>query len=623
MRRIFAWILSVSTVVGTLFSLTSCTADGGVLKIGTTAHITGDFTPWWTDSMGDREVASLIEGYATVVSDEKGNFIMNPQIVTRLEEESGEGGARTYTLTFADDLRFSDGEKITAAHYAAWVLLFSSPVIVSCGGSGTAGVHLDGFLPYLNGETDVFRGVRLLSENTMSLTLSPEESISYYGLYSILTEPLPIHVWLPDDVRVADDGGGAYFTGDFSYASCRDTIESARWDFSDRVTAGPFRLAVFDPERKEATLEKNEYFKGTYDGSKAMLDTILYREVNPASMFTELQSEQLDVLHGITGASAVNDAFAMEDTGEYKTVRYDSDGCDAILFRCDYGPTQYEDVRRGIAYLLDREELTELAFDEYAEVVDAPYGPVLKIYDFIQEYADRHLEDYEVSTEMAEASFIRAGFILGEDGEAYVSGIRYKEISAETASNAPRSVHRDGKYLMPLIIDYCTYTGSALSSHLRAMMTDTNETEKTGVSFARTELPFEEYLAYLYRDVSRGGEYLAPKYNMFDIFYSFGTVYDVRHLYEYDPIAWENLSGIRHAELSRAAKELSLGIVPGNESQHRSRFAEFCTLQNRLLPELPLYSAVTADVFSTKVNGYDVGAMKSIAQTVLKCSIGK
>ena len=141
MRKLFAWVLSVSTVCGTLFSLVSCSPDGGVLKIGTTAHLTGDFTPWWTDSMGDREVASLIEGYSTVVADKDGNFVMNPQIVTDLAETANEDGTRTYTLTFADDLRFSDGTPMTAEHFAAWVLLFSSPVILACGGSGTAGIH--------------------------------------------------------------------------------------------------------------------------------------------------------------------------------------------------------------------------------------------------------------------------------------------------------------------------------------------------------------------------------------------------------------------------------------------------------------------------------------------------
>lgn len=623
MRKFLALLLSVSTVFGTLFSLTSCAADGGVLKIGTAAHLTGDFTPWWTDNMGDREVASLIEGYATVVADKDGNFIMNPQIVTDLSETVNENGTRTYTITFANDLFFCDGTPITAAHYAAWALLFSSPVIAACGGSGTAGIHFEGWNSYLSGETDSFSGVRLLSPERLSLTVAAQDSVNYYGLYNVLLEPLAIHEWLPEDIGVTDDGNGAYFTGDFTYESCRESIESARWDHTDRVTAGPFRLAAFDTEKREATLEKNEYFKGTYDGTKPSLDQIVYREMSTASMFAELQSGELDVLHGITGASAINDALAMEDSGDYKTIRYDSDGCDALLFRCDYGPTQYEEVRRGIAYLLDREELTEIRLDDYGETVDAPYGPVLKVYDYIEEYADAHLSEYDVSAEMAQASFIRAGFIFGEDGEPYVSGVRYKEVSAEEAQSAPRSVYTNGKYLMPLIIDYCTYAGSDLSSYLRVLMTDTPETAKTGISFARTELPFDEYLAYVYRDGSQGETYLAPKYCMFDVFYSFGTVYDVRMLYASEPVSWENLSGIQSEELAAAALSLAAGIQSGDDAQYRENFARFCALHNRLLPELPLYAAVTADVFSTKVNGYDAGAMKNIAQSVLKCSIGK
>ncbi len=623
MRKLFAFLFSVSTLLGTLFSFTSCSADGGVLRIGTTAHLTGDFTPWWTDSMGDREVASLIDGYATVVADKDGNFVMNPQVVTSLTETADKDGTRTYTIMLADDLRFSDGTPITAESYAAWVLLFSSPVILSCGGSGTAGMHFEGWQAYLSGETDFFSGVHLLSDQMLSVTVSAEESENYFGLYPTLLEPLAIHEWLPSDIRVTDDGNGAQFSGGFTYEACREKIETARFDNVDKVSAGPFRLASYDAERHEAILEKNEYFKGTYDGIKPMLDQIVYREVTPSSMFAELQNGKLDVLHGITGAASIGNAFAMEDSGDYKTIRYDSDGCDALLFRCDFGPTAYADVRRGIAYLLDREELTESRLDEYGETVYAPYGPVLRAYDFIEEYADTYLEEYDPSAEMAQGCFIRAGFILGEDGEAYTDGIRYKEISADEARRAPRSVYVDGKYLMPLIIDYCTYAGSELSSYLRVLMTDTPETDRVGISFARTELPFREYLSYLYRDASMGETYLAPKYCMFDIFYSFGTVYDVRMLYAQDPISWENLSGIENTELSDAAFALSAGVPAGNDARYYEHFAQFCALHNRLLPELPLYAAVTVDVFSTKVNGYDSGTMKNIAQSVLKCSIGK
>ncbi len=626
MRRMIAGAVCAAVLLSSSGMLSACSASGGTLTIGTTAEITGDFEPWWTDCMGDREVVSLIEGYSTVATDKDGKLIMNPQIVTDLAETANDDGSRTYTLTFAEDLCFSDGTPINAAHYAAWILLFSSPVIRACGGNGTAGIHFVGWDSYFSGETDAFTGVRLLGPYQLALTVSAKDAVNYFGLYSIRIEPLAVHVWLPPEVSVTDTGNGAKLTGDFTLDACGEYIRAARWDHTDRVSTGAFRLASYDAEKSEAILAKNEYFKGTYDGTKPMLDQIVYREVSAASMFQQLKTGELDILHGITGAGAIGDALQMEDTGDYKSIRYDSDGCEAILFRCDYGPTQFEDVRRGIASLVDRELLAESALDDYGEEVILPYGPVLKLYDRMEEYADTHLQAYEYSPAAAEGFFIRAGFILGADGEPYKSGIRYKEVTKEETAGFERCVYLDGRFLMPLVIDWCTYEGSAVASYLRFMVTDAAETVKTGISFARTELPYEEYLACLYRDDSHGVRYENPMYSMYDVFYSFGTVYDVSGLYTADAVRMEtgeNLTGIHDDALSLAASSMSAGTASGDDDAFLGNFNTFALRHNQLLPELPLYSAVTFDIFSTKVNGYDAGSMKNIAQSVLKCSVGK
>jgi len=625
MRRIIAVFLCFAVLLSCCMLFSACSTEGGTLTIGTTARITGDFSPWWTDCMGDREVVSLIEGYSTVATDEDGKLIVNPQIVTDLAETVNADGSRTYTLTFAQDLRFSDGTPINAAHYAAWVLLFSSPVIRENGGNGTAGVHFVGWEEYYSGKTDTFPGVRLLGPYQLSLTVSPEEAANYFGLYPIRIEPLAVHVWLPPEASVTDEGTGAKLSGDFSPEACAQTIRAARWDHTDRVCTGPFRLASYDTEKHEAILMKNEFYKGAHDGTKPKLDQIVYKEVPASSMLSQLKAGELDVLHGLTGASAINEALSLEDTGDFKSIRYDSDGCETILFRCDYGPTQFSEVRQGIACLLDRELLAQTVLDEYGEAVILPYGPVLEFYDRLEEYADTHLQKNEYSPKMAEGLFIRAGFILGEDGQPYKSGVRYKEVTKEQGESFPRCIKADGRWLMPLIVDFCTYEGSAVASCLRFMMTETDETAATGISFSHTELPYEEYLACLYRDDSHGARYESPVYAMYDAFYSFGTVYDVSGLYSADPVrgsTGENLTGIRDEELSAAAR-LSAGVRSHDDDAFHEKYKKFARRHNQLLPEVPLYSAVTFDVFSTKVNGYDAGAMKNIAQSVLKCSVGK
>lgn len=576
--------------------------------------------------MGDREIASLIDGYATVAENKNHSFITDPQVVTDLSETVNPDGSRTYSLEFARDLRFSDGVPITAANYAAWLLLFASPEIVQCGADGSAGDNLLGWSAYNSGFSRTFAGVRVPEEYRLMLTVAPEYADNYFGLYGIFVRPLAMHVWLPEGITVSDSEGGASFSGNFEYETCRETVEAARFSYTDRVCAGAFRLVSYDAKKHEAVLMKNEYYKGTYDGTKPILDSIVYTEAKPETMFTMLKNGEYDIIHGISGKDGIGGALDAEDTGKYKTIRYDGDGYAALLFRCDFGPQQFPEVRRGIAYLLDRESLASEALGEYGEVVSAPYGKILRIYDWLRDFEYSHLNRYEYDTEQAKKCFEESGFILGADGKPYESGVRYREVTETEAWGSSRCIVVDGRLIMPLIVDWCTYSGSQDAPYLDTFIADTDETRTAGLSFEKTVLPYEEYLAYLNRDGSRGKEYTNTTFGMFDIFHSLGTVYDVSDEYtdNYARIAaGSNRCGITDAALAQAAASIGMHVLPGEDEMFARQVEEFFGLYNDLLPEIPLYSSVVVDIFSADIKGYEAGSMKTVAQTVLKCSVGR
>jgi len=354
----------------------------------------------------------------------------------------------------------------------------------------------------------------------------------------------------------------------------------------------------------------------------------VYRQVTPESMFSLLRTGELDVLHGITGAEAIGTAFGMEDTGHYQAIRYDNNGYTALQFRCDRGPTAYADVRRGIAYLTDREKLVEEMLGEYGETVNAPYSQTLRDYDPLSDFEDAYLVDYEVDVARAVSCFEAAGFVLGEDGQPYEGGIRCRALREGEAMTG-RCFTAGDLTLMPLVIDWCTYEGSADAEYIRMFLTETKAAEEAGISFVCTELPFAEYLRAM-RDAEADSFQetetdTAGEAGMFDMYRFFGRVYDFSNVFSDRAVFLDtgvNASRVADRALADSAFRTVYGVRPEETEVHLDGLFAFAAQYNDLVPELPLYASVTVDLFSTKIHGYG-GSMSSVAQATMKCSVGK
>ena len=62
----------------------------------------------------DLDIQTMTSGLGTVETDVTGAYSWNPTVVVDHEEQKNEDGTKTFTITIADDLVFSDGSPITA-----------------------------------------------------------------------------------------------------------------------------------------------------------------------------------------------------------------------------------------------------------------------------------------------------------------------------------------------------------------------------------------------------------------------------------------------------------------------------------------------------------------------------
>lgn len=621
--------------------------SGGQLIIGQTTELSGDWETVWTNNAADKDVLDLINGTDTVVTNKDAEYIWNESVLTDHKEETDADGNKTYTLTIRDDMKWTNGEPITAADYVARVLLLSSPVILKAGASATYGMYYVGYDDFKAGKTNVFSGVRLIDSKTFSVTVDGSDEKGYLPFYYDINyagiSALPITMWLGEDIEVADDGEGAYFKCeeieavvekvddagkpvvddqgnpvtekltipefDPRNSDLQDTINAARFATSNRQTYGPYKIVYYDNAAKQCVLEINENYHGNYEGQKAQIERLVMVKTETATQFDLLKTGQIDLIVGLTDGDEINNALDLESDGGYSTVDYERAGYGKIMFQCDFGPTQFVKVRQALAHLLDRDAFCDTFCQGYGAVVNGPYGVAQWMYKESEEELNSKLDSYSYDVNTAIQLLEEDGWVLDEKGNAYSgTGTRYKEVTAEEAGDYQHNVKAGGKILMPLIIEWCSSSGNPVSELIDTMLRSGDQTAQAGVVINRAIMDFSELLNYMYRDDSQGEKYGVPTYGMYNLATSFYPQYDFSYNFSLDEEmikAGLNTNFIFDEQLDTLSMEMVYGVEYGDDETFRQKFVDFVVRWNELLPEIPLYSNIYYDVFNEKLQGYE------------------
>ena len=529
------------------------------IVIGDITEMSGDFrSPGWGTSSAnatDQAVWFLTAGYAAMETDRDGVYQWNQTSVVNHSEVDNEDGSRTYTVEIARDLTFSDGTPITAKHYVADILAFSSgPVCADANRSGMSGQVLVGFEDFNvyagpgseEGKKE-FAGVRLLDEYTYELTVKGSE-ISYFSYITAALQPSPLGLFLGEGVDIVDDGNGCYLTDNFyektgegedaQYVKGLEIL-SNRYDVSKYPYSGPYTITEWDEGTKQVTLTINPEFKGNFEGQKPSIETIVYVLAVEETCVGELSSGGVDLLPAITGGELTKNALALVDGEKFTETYYQRAGYGKIQFDCDFGPTMFQEVRQAVAYLLNRTEFCQTFTGGYGVVVDGPYSPDFASYRAVQD--DIELIDYSFSPDTAIKVLEDGGWIYNSKGEPYVAGasgvdaVRYKKLTAEEAEGwdgsgtnktyasvantdgvTYQTVEINGEYYMPLAINWYGTSGNSVSDLLSTMLSNSSDLSAAGMVIRSTSGDFTVLQGNIYRMSSMGYEG-TPTYNMYNL----------------------------------------------------------------------------------------------------------
>lgn len=633
MKKFIAMLLVAAMLMGVVSAFAE---DAHQLIYGATTEISGDFAPgaWWSNNATDAMIRNMIYDYTTVVMNKEGAYIVNPTIAADVQGEMNEDGTKTYTIKVNEGLVYNNGDPINIKDFV-WATAFGcSPVSTELATKLTSYLTVVGGQEYHDGTAETISGLRMLDDYTMSVTIVSDYVPYYYDITYAAFTAQSMKYWLGEGVDIVDDGNGVYFTG-LTKDAVEATLTDARFNpTATRVSAGAYNLVEFDQASKQATLEANPNYAGNYEGVKPSIQKIVITRAEDATWADALKTGAFNFYDTITDGEQVNTAMDIIEDEENKAklgygfdyAQFDRPGYGKIMFQCDFGPTQFVAVRHAIALLLDRNEFANTFCAGWGGVVNGPYGTAMWMAQEAEEWLDENLNNYAYNPEAAVEELVADGWVLDAEGNDYVEGIRYKEVTAEEAGDYKHNVTlADGRILMPLIIEWSSSEGNSVSDLLAVMLANGTQTAEAGMKINQNVMTFSELLNYMYREVSEGEQYGLKTYGMYNLASNWSTpVYDRSFEFTLDPdmvAQGYNTNFIFDEQLDKLSMDMVYGVEAGDDEGYLAIWESFIQRWNELLPEVPLYSNIYISVFPDWLVDYEQTSYWSFENAIVYASI--
>ena len=187
MKKLLAWLLTCALLLTSAAAVLAEAAeeqsivseapqvayDYDELTVAVTTPLTGNFfTSMWGNLSSDLDVRNLIHAYNLVEWDvETGTFIPDSSVISGITPQPEADGDVTFIIMLYEDLVYNDGTPVTAGDYAFSFLLTMSPEMKELGAAVRTPEYIDGYSDYISGNAKALRGVRLISDHQLNITI--------------------------------------------------------------------------------------------------------------------------------------------------------------------------------------------------------------------------------------------------------------------------------------------------------------------------------------------------------------------------------------------------------------------------------------------------------------------
>jgi peptide/nickel transport system substrate-binding protein len=471
---------------------------------------------------------------------------------------------------------------------------------IAAGASSTVGRPLIGYADYRAGDTSAdvrFKGVQLSGDYTFSVTISNTELPYFYELSYASVGPLPMHVWAPG-VTIDSNADGAK-VGAGGFANLTNIVAPGGYRFAPRVTAGPYNFVSF--VNQVVRLEKNPTFKGDYRGHLPSIDTIIIRNVNQLLDVDLVISGEIDMTTGVIEGAKIQAAQADANTN---LSFYSRNGYGLLAMTADFGPTQDYRVRQAVAFITDRQFVTDAVLEGYGSITFSEYGLAQWMYVESQDWVEDNLNPYNFSITQANNILDTTDWRFESDGTT-----PFDRTKATLNS------------------EYYRYNAAGEQFRLRHFGTENNPiTDSLQARFelnmqligARYDVTIGDFAALLdnYYAKAYGTPDSERQFHIFNLASNFAAAYDPFFSWHSEFVGtFNNPHGLADTPTSPAAPlapgertldELTVAMrltEPGDRVSYIALWREYQLRWNKLMPNVPLYSNQYYDVYNNRVKG--------------------
>lgn len=605
MKRLLVLVLVSALVAASLVGCTGTSGSkaSGTLIVGSPA-ISGDFIYGFGNSSYDMWVKELTGGYmATYVTSPGGEIVLNETVVENLETAVDGSGNKTYTFTIHDDLKWNNGESITAKDYVFSILWAASPAWVEAGAGSAAGDGLLGYDAYAAAEADRFAGVKLLGDYQFSLTIDAAELPYFFETSYVAYSPYYMAGWAPAAKIDSNDDGAKIASDDANWTLAFDTKRVAQTErYQPTVSCGPYKFVSF--ENNAVTMVVNEHFKGDFEGAKPQLEYIIIRYINQDTDVDQCINGEVDAVTGVIEGEKIEKAITADTTD---VTYYPRNGYGGVFFHCDFGPVQDKNVRKALAFLMDRQEIIKNVLGGYGSVTNGQYGLAQWMYEDNKAAIDA-LPNFVLNHDKANELLDLTEWKFEKDGKTPFDKSKAGPDTGYFRHNAAGE---------RLIIKHLGTEDNVVTDNVEIQWMA--NTPNAGIDWSVTRSDFAQLLTHYYDGYTLGDERM---YHSFNLATGFTAVFDPYYDYhsDYYGVYGYNTERVNDPTFDELTVKMR-SLDPTQVEEFSATWLEYQTYFNDFLPVLPLYSNQYYDIFRTEVKGFNTTPFLSWAEMI--CSISK
>lgn len=606
MKKFVKSALTLVVALVTVLVLVACngteTTEEQTLVVGS-PEISGNFMAGFGNSAYDVWVRDLIFGHGTYSTTPLGEVVLNETVVktvsTAVDTVTGD---KTYTFVLHEDLLWSDDEPIMADDYVFGLLMAASKEWVTAGASSSAGDSLVGYAEYRAGTTSAdvrFKGVQLLGDYSFSVTISGEELPYYYETLYAAFGPMPMHVLAPEGTEIDSNADGAK-VGAGNFVLLADVAKIGGYRYAPTVTSGPYKFVSF--VNQVVTLVKDDNFKGNYEGKTPTIENIIIKRVNQTLDVDLVISGEIDLVTGVIEGSKIQAAQAAASTA---TQYYSRNGYGLLAMQAHFGPTMDYKVRQAIAYLTDRQYVTDVVLDGYGSIVFSEYGLAQWMYVQSEDWVDANINKYAFSVTQANTVLDTTDYKFESDGTTPF-------VVANATAGSDYFRHNSAGEVLE--IRHFGTENNTVTDSLQAKF-EINM-QLAGIKYDITIGDFATLLDHYYYSYELLPE--EKQFHIFNLATNFSVAYDPYYSWHSDWLGtWYNAHQLEDSVTTPAAPlaagektldELTVAlrtVEPGNTTAYLALWREYQLRWNKLIPNVPLYSNQYYDVFDANLKGVE------------------